>query len=288
MARRIEISESDLDEIRARFERALSSGRLQDGKFKFETTVDSLKEKATLRFSELAWHKMHALIRENNKEVGWHCLAERYGDFDNNEYYLSDVVVYPQVVTGSTVDQDESSAEWINSFPPEVKQKIRAHGHSHVNMSTSPSSRDNGYYREILDQLTREMFYIFMIWNKSGESTCWIYDLKKNILFEDKDITIVVNDDGLGLESFLAEAQKQVKEYKYTNPKSYRGQGTYGGKSGKSDKLLSDPKGSGKGSGKGSEGGYSEFKSLEKYDSLDEYYKDLYGEYYDPNWREME
>jgi len=272
MAKHIRISKDEYDDIRERFELALSNGRFQDGKFKFEATVGSTKDEATIRFSEIAWHKMQSLIRENDKEVGWYCLAERFGDLDNHEYLISDILVYPQVVTSATVDQDERCPEWVDTFPVEVKQQMRGHGHSHVNMGTSPSSTDRDFYSEILDQLTNEMFYIFMIWNKKQESTCWIYDMKKNLLFEDKDISIVVNDDGLGFEKFLTEAAGMIKAYvppkKKENP--YSKGSFYSGNSYKEGA-----------------GGRVEGFNGKKYDSLDEYYQDLYGDYYDPSWRDM-
>lgn len=39
------------------------------------------------------------------------------------------------------------------------------------------------------------MFYIFMIWNKRGEKTVKIYDLRENILFETADVTVTMPDE---------------------------------------------------------------------------------------------
>lgn len=68
-------------------------------------------------------------------------------------------------------------------------------------------------------------FYIFMIWNKSFVSTNKIYDLKKNVLFEDKDITVKLEGEHEGLAEFLKTAKDMVKQKSYTY-------GNYGGYSG--------------------------------------------------------
>ena len=68
-------------------------------------------------------------------------------------------------------------------------------------------------------------FYIFMIWNKSFVSTNKIYDLKKNVLFEDKDITVKLEGEHEGLVEFLKAAKDMVKQKSYTY-------GNYGGYSG--------------------------------------------------------
>ena len=93
-------------------------------------------------------------------------------------------------------------------------------GHSHVNMGTSPSTVDLNHQEKILEQLEDDMFYIFMIWNKSFKRTIKIYDLAKNILFEDADIDVKIADAGLGLNEFIGEAKDLVKSrtYQYQAP----------------------------------------------------------------------
>ena len=102
---------------------------------------------------------------------------------------------------------------------------IHMQGHSHVNMPTSPSSVDLNHQEEILNMLGDDDFYIFMIWNKSFVSTNKIYDLKKNVLFEDKDITVKLEGEHEGLAEFLKTAKDMVKQKSYTY-------GNYGGYSG--------------------------------------------------------
>ena len=102
------------------------------------------------------------------------------------------------------------------SHDDDVFNKIRMQGHSHVNMAVSPSSVDLSLYERLLDQLSSDMFYIFMIWNKRGEKTVKIYDIRENILFETADVTVTIK----GMEDmmeFLEDAKELVvtKTYNY-------------------------------------------------------------------------
>ena len=97
-------------------------------------------------------------------------------------------------------------------------------GHSHVNMSTTPSSVDTALYDQILDQLDDDMFYIFLIWNKKNDKTIKIYDMAKNVLFETSDITVSILSENESIEEFLSDAKKLVQDkptYVTVNTTSY-------------------------------------------------------------------
>ena len=217
MAKIIKLTPDYIDEVRKAFEEALSSTKLSDGKINFTKTFGSIKREATVFFTELAWLKMQTLIREFDKEVAWHGIAKRGDDAEKDEYYITDILVYPQEVTGATVNTDQEKYQmWLMGHDDEVFNNIRMQGHSHVNMGTTPSSVDTSLYDRILDQLDDDMFYIFMIYNKKGEKTIKIYDLAKNVLFETSDCTVKVLDDGTGIEKFLKDAKEMVKDKVYT------------------------------------------------------------------------
>ena len=84
-------------------------------------------------------------------------------------------------------------------------------GHSHVNMGVSPSSVDDKHRQQILDQLEPDMFYVFMIWNKSLTVHTLVYDMARNILYEDNDVSVKLIDDE-EMDSFLADANKKVQK----------------------------------------------------------------------------
>ena len=209
MSRPIKLTQELIDECRQDFEKALSLTKLSDGKLSFTKAFSCGDKKAVVYFSTEAWAKMVMLIKEFDKEVAWHGVARRVEDESLDEYVIDDIVVYPQEVTGSTVEMDtEKYALWIQeNIEDERFNHIYMQGHSHVNMGTSPSSVDLNHQEEILGMLGDDDFYIFMIWNKSLASTNKIYDLKKNVMFEDKDITVKIVGQNEGLDEFIKNAK---------------------------------------------------------------------------------
>lgn len=219
MAKIIRLTPELIEGIREDFNKTLESLRLSDGKISYNKSLTAEKQEAFLFFTEVAWIKMWELIRHYDKEVAWHGFARRGDDETKNEYFIEDIMTYPQKVSGATVETDpEEYQKWIMT---QDRGRIRFQGHSHVNMSTSPSGTDTGYYKEILDQLGRDMFYIFAIFNKRGEKTIMIYDMKKNLLFENADIKVALMDGDMGLAKFLNESKTMVKDrvFTYQQPK---------------------------------------------------------------------
>lgn len=238
------------------FEEAISKGKLVDGKLSFSKSFGTVDQKAQVYFSEMAWLKMTTLLREFSKEVAWHATAYRVpGDVD--AYFIGDILVYPQTVTPSSVDMDtEKYAMWImeNEDKDERFSNIRAQMHSHVNMAVSPSSVDITHQEEILHQLEDDGFYIFMIWNKSLNVNIRIFDMQKNLMFENTDVTWSVLDGDIGLSAFLAEAKKQVVDKATYSGYNYGYGNNYCGGSGPYDPTSSSYGKSGSsGSGKQSE-----------------------------------
>ena len=231
MSKIIKMTSQNLDEIRKDFEEALRGVKLSDGKINFTKTFGSIQRKATLYFTELAYLKMLTLVREFDKEVAWHGIAKRH-ETEEDAYVISDILVYPQEVTGATVNTDQEKYQmWLMSHDDDVFNNIRMQGHSHVNMGTTPSTVDTSLYERILDQLDDTMFYIFLIWNKRNDKTIKIYDLAKNVLFETADVTLALLEDGTGMEQFIKTAKEMVQDKKYTptTPTNYGKPYGYGG-----------------------------------------------------------
>ena len=214
MAKVIKMSDEYIEELKKDFEQSLKTVKLSDGKLSFTRSFGAIKRTAVVYYTRTAWAKQQALINECNKEVGWHGVARRGDDPEKDEYVISDILVYPQEVTGSTVTTDQVAYQtWLMNHDDEVFNNIRYQGHSHVNMTTSPSGVDTSLYDRILAQLEDDMFYIFMIWNKRGEKTIKIYDLEKNVLFETADVTVTVietPDDADLLAKELTEEERKA------------------------------------------------------------------------------
>ena len=225
MAKLIKIGPECLEEVRKEFEESLKNLKLSDGKISFTKTLGTIQSRADLNFTDIAWQKMQALVREFDKEVAWHGIAFRDEGPDKNAYTITDIIVYPQEVTGATVTTDQTKYQtWLMDHDDDVFNNIRMQGHSHVNMSVSPSGVDTSLYDRILNQLDDTMFYIFLIWNKKGEKTVKIYDLAKNILFETSDVDVHILGNGFDMNAFLTDAREKVQ----TKPVTVT-QGNYGG-----------------------------------------------------------
>ena len=212
MARPIKMTESLCREILQEFAAALRGNRYPDGKVSYTRILAQANRKATLSFTEQAYLKMLMLVNGTDKEVGWHGLVHRAEDETKDEYIVTDLLVYPQEVTGATVTTDQSKYEtWLMGHEDEVFNRIRLQGHSHVNMSCVPSPTDTSLYDRIFSQLEEDMFYVFLIWNKRNERMVRIYDMAKNMFFDTDDVTVQVLDGPYGIREFLSNAETMVK-----------------------------------------------------------------------------
>ena len=114
MSKPIKMTEQYMAECRADFEKALQLTKLADGKLSFTKVFTCGDRKATVVFTAGAWAKMALLVKEFDKEVAWHGVAHRATDEAVDEYIIEDIVVYPQEVSGTTVEMDtEKYAEWL-------------------------------------------------------------------------------------------------------------------------------------------------------------------------------
>ena len=153
-----------------------------------------------------AYLKMRKLVDDTSTEIGWYGTVDKLPGI--NSYIINDIIVYPQIVTGATCEQDEDKMfEFEMSLTDEQVNHKRFHGHSHVNMSTGPSGVDEAFYRDILSQTTD--YFIITITNKRKEYTTRFYDIENNILYTDVPINIVT-DRGELLDDWYDEAKDKL------------------------------------------------------------------------------
>ena len=193
----IKLTESAKQDALARFQ-GLVETYTGDGDLTFKITTDSLIKdadkivKPTVYVTPEAFLQMQLLVSKSSEELAWHGTVERDGD----NYIIKRIYVYPQTVTSTTVDADEEAyAQWIMKLDDDVLNNLRFQGHSHVNMGVSPSGRDTGNWQKFLNLLTKDDFYIFCIANKKGEFYWNVFDMGKNIVFENKDVTMCIIDE---------------------------------------------------------------------------------------------
>lgn len=246
MSRKMKIDIGFIEAAKAAFAAALektSKDAKFDGKVKFDFDFAKVEEKAILYFTETAWMKMQYLIAVFGSECAWHGVVERHGD-DKSEFIVKDILVYPQQVTGATVTTDQTEYEdWMNALDDDTFNALKFHGHSHVNMGVTPSSVDNEHQRGIVSQLNDSQFYIFGIFNKSGNRWLKIFDMKRNIAFEKDDIEVKILMDGSRCFDLMEDADKKITTKTVSYAGGY-GYGNYGASQASTAKGTATNKGS--------------------------------------------
>ncbi len=240
MGKSIKMTAQEIESAVSSFRAAITGGDVMGGEIMYKFQFPKNDRKANLIFTEKAYLKMTLLIDRWDKEIAWHGVVFRGTDETKDEYIVTDILVYPQEVTGSTVNTDQNKYQmWLYEQEDDVFNNIRFQGHSHVRMAVTPSAVDENLYDSFLGMLDDQMFYIFGIWNKNNARTIRIYDMKKNIFFDNDDVVVSVIEDGTGIQEFLDAAEKMVVEKKYTptytgNCNGYNGNyGAYGSGSGR-------------------------------------------------------
>ena len=187
---------------------------MNDTKFTFSYGLSEVaKEKVTILFAPIAYLKMMALVDEYATEVGWYGLTEK---LDDKLYRVYDVKMCKQIVDGAKVDTDDKDTlEFFESLTDEEAEHLHFQGHSHVNMSTAASSIDLQNQADVVHNMGKTGYYIFQIWNKSGNISTYLYDLDDNVYYDSKDIIIEIEDgDNDVLSTFIDESHDLVEERK--------------------------------------------------------------------------
>lgn len=127
------------------------------------------------------------IVDQSKDEVAWNCTVVY--DRETYTFTLGEVLMFPQIVTGASVNVDETNyVEFISKLSDEQLNTMRFHGHSHVNMNVFSSGTDDDYQRQMLTQI--EDYYIFGIFNKRKEVAIYLYDVEKNLMFSGTDVTV--------------------------------------------------------------------------------------------------
>jgi len=251
--RPIQINEEQKVLLLDDFKKFLDKLRSNEDSIRYDIKISKSLEKQitkpTLFFTKLATDKMVYLVDKCDKEVAWHGLVVY--DEEQSTYVVEDIIVYPQTATSVTVTTDDSEiAGWFNSLDDDTFFKLRLQGHSHVNMSVSPSSTDTTYYNQLLQNLGDDDYYIFMILNKKNSIFVNIYDYAQNVIFETTDITIQFEEELDPYKEWYEESIKMIKEVKSH---------------------------SSKGKNKNDKNGYFDFSDFSDYSDYPTWWRDRYG-----------
>lgn len=216
----LRVDESFKQNALKQFEEMLKAYKPTDGaiNFKIDPAAENKTNKMSVLMTSGAYLKMMTLIQECSIELAWHGTVERKDDYT---MVITDILCYPQEATSATVDAKEAEYfDWLMKLDDEVVNKMRFQGHSHVNMSVSPSGRDTDNWQKLFQMCQKpDDFYIVCIANKTGANTWRVYDNKTGYLYEEKDIEFkVIVDGGISIKEWGKETIKNfVTEHKYTN-----------------------------------------------------------------------
>lgn len=249
MAKRVKIDDGAIASIMEDFGRWIR-GLTTFDKATYQPKFAKVESKATLFFTETAWAKMQYLVAAYDSEVAWHGTVKRV-EAGKSDFVVTDIFVYPQEVTGATVNTDQKGyQDWMygteddpdSGLPDEIFNNLKFHGHSHVNMATSPSTTDLDHQQSLVAQLDSSMFYVFVIWNKSNQRTVMIYDMAANTLFENSDVDVkVIQDDSVGFLKLMDDAKKMISKKSWSYQSGYGYGSTYGAKTTASTKSSAKP-----------------------------------------------
>ena len=159
--------------------------------------------------------KMEMYCELCEKEIGWLGFVKKY---PGTGYLITDVVLLKQEVHATTTEIDpQALLEFWGQTPVEQQADIKLWGHSHVNMSPSPSGQDDSqmdYFKDGND------WFIRLITNKKGDMNITIYDYANGIEIHD-DTLFTYNPKRAELRTAIeAEIKEKVKEKTYTAPKT--------------------------------------------------------------------
>lgn len=175
---------------------------------------EKTENKLTIYYTAEAYAKIVQLVFSHTQEIGWNMVVKKY----KNGYRVEDILVYPQKASAAYIEVDTARYGMWRGDPDKVSDEADANlfgqGHSHVNMSTSPSGTDLDQQRQEV-QLKGCGFYLFQIWNKRLEINTFFYDIDNNVLYEKDDVELVIEDGNMNSDEFIADSKEMLK----TEPK---------------------------------------------------------------------
>jgi proteasome lid subunit RPN8/RPN11 len=184
--------------------------------------------------------KAITLVQKNTNEIMLFGVVE---NIKENSYEITDFLIPPQEKNSAAfvTTDDEKYTEWLMQMDRELRQKLKAHFHSHPKMGVTPSSTDISTIEDKVQNI--KDFYIRIIMNQDLDIRVDFFDLKNNLLYEEIDIYlkdtnidsfyIKFNTNGvhfIAVNKELEEDQKELeektkKQLKYTSPTSHYGKG---------------------------------------------------------------
>lgn len=187
----------------------LKEAMLYDRDITVKPEWKKIQASVDLVFEPKAFLKMQTLIMCNEWEVAWNGVVEKV---DKTKFLVKDIVVYPQVVYPAYCESDdERYAKWFITLDEYTANHLHLHGHSHVDMSVTPSGEDIKSQLETLKQLGKSGFFIFMIANKRNQRFFKIVDLDENMVYDTNDVIVSIEGDDFSSFDWINTTLENVR-----------------------------------------------------------------------------
>lgn len=192
---------------------------------KADTKVGVVKEFAPrIGIQSDALAKMQIYVQQCSDEVGW--LGTAYLDEKNRFILIKDVYLFDQDVHGTTT---EITPEGLSNFAEEllsmgdkgveIWNSLKVWGHSHVNMTVSPSGQDDR--QMVTFQEGGHDWFIRLIANKKGDMKLDLYDYKSGITYIDLPWIELATDEEEELQAEIEQLYMQLDLIKATRVQQY-------------------------------------------------------------------
>ena len=161
--KQIKPTKKDMEQALNAFKDYIYKSKSNSGNINFNYNFNKAKsnKKPEVIFTKEAYAKITTLVDNHDKEIGWHGIVSKNEDI----YTITDILVYPQICTSTTVEADEVEyVRWVMEQSDEVFNTVRLQGHSHVNMGVTPSATDLNYYNNMFCILIH--FYFYSAWHE--------------------------------------------------------------------------------------------------------------------------
>ena len=165
-----------------------------------------------LYFLKQAYDKMRLYVELCEDEIGWLGYVEKLQN--DQGYMVTDVFLLDQEVHSTTTELSPTAIiDFYNALDEAGREKFlnscKLWGHSHVNMSPSPSGQDDAQGLELSKDV--EDYYIRLITNKKGEYNITFYDkqIKAKVM---TDEVILYSPEGAKLRKEIQEEIKNLHD----------------------------------------------------------------------------
>ena len=190
----------------------MMSIQLSNGVVPFSVECD---KKPIILMDVDTYSRIQKIVELSPEEVSWFSYVENTGD---NIFKIKDAYIIPQKVTGA---ETEMTTEGLSEFMTKtIKEKgmqyyknIRCWGHSHVNMSVSPSGQDV----KQIGEFNNGEFYIMLIFNKKGDIYSEIRDFKNGFRYKGIPIMLDANVNQ-NVDDIKQELDEKVKKQTFSHP----------------------------------------------------------------------